>query len=88
VTGQEAARRWAALQLRPEAALLVGRFAVETSELLRVELLRWLTTSIDGHLKAHPKFLLVELELINDEFVDDYLHISKQRAYTNTTPFV
>ena len=40
VTGQEAARRWAALQLRPEAALLVGRFAVETSELLRVELLR------------------------------------------------
>ena len=43
VTGQEAARRWAALQLRPEAALLVGRFAVETSELLRVELLRCAT---------------------------------------------
>lgn len=44
VTGQEAARRWAALQLRPEAALLVGRFAVETSELLRVELLRCAVT--------------------------------------------
>lgn len=40
VTAGEAARRWAALQLRPDAALLVGRVATETSELLRVELLR------------------------------------------------
>jgi hypothetical protein len=41
VTAVEAARRWAALQLRPEAALFVGRVSVETSELLKMELLRY-----------------------------------------------
>ena len=52
VTAQEVARRWAALQLRPEAALLVGRFAVETSELLRVELLRCPAARLTSHLSA------------------------------------